>query len=48
MAGRKLEGLEVKAINEVLSWNKLITAAKEIDKNRILQMLKRFQVGIRK
>ena len=39
----EMSDLDVKMINEILSWNKLITAAKEIDNHLILRMLERFK-----
>jgi hypothetical protein len=35
--------LDMKMVNEILSWNKLISASKEIDQHLILHMLKRFK-----
>ena len=42
MGYRKVEELELKMINEVLSWQKLITASKDLDNHLILHMLSRF------
>ncbi len=47
MGYRKLEDIDVKFVNEILSWNKLITAAKDIDNKLILEMLTRFKDKVR-
>lgn len=39
----EMSEIEIKMINEILSWNKLISAAKEIDNHLILRMLERFK-----
>ena len=39
----EMSELDIQMINEILSWNKLITAAKEIDNHLILRMLERFK-----
>lgn len=39
----ELGDLDVKMVIEVLSWNKLINAATDIDSNLILHMLERFK-----
>jgi hypothetical protein len=43
MAYRELSELDIHMVNEILSWNKLISAAKEIDNHLILHMLERFR-----
>lgn len=43
MGYHEVSELDLKMINEFLSWNKLISAAKEIDNNLILHMLNRFK-----
>jgi hypothetical protein len=43
MGFKEIGDLELKMINEILSWNKLISQAEKIDNNLILTMLKRFQ-----
>ena len=40
---REITEFDLKTINEVLSWNKLISAAREIDSHLILHMLERFK-----
>lgn len=47
MGYRELTDLDVKMINEILSWNKLINAAKDIDNNLILHMLERFKNALK-
>jgi len=42
MGFKKLGDLDIKMINEILSWNKLISNAGKIDEKLILQMLSRF------
>jgi hypothetical protein len=39
----EMSEMDMKMINEILSWNKLISAAKEIDNHLILRMLERFK-----
>ena len=43
MAFHEISELDIKMVNEILSWNKLISNAKEIDNDLILQMLERFK-----
>lgn len=43
MSYRELSELDVKVINEILSWNKLINAEKDMDNSSILYMLERFK-----
>lgn len=43
MGYRKLEELDVKFVNEILSWNKLIAASKDLDHHLILHLLERFK-----
>lgn len=43
MAYKEINKIDVKMINEIISWNKLISGAKDIDKNLILFMLQRFK-----
>lgn len=43
MAYRKLEDIDIKFVNEILSWNKLINASRELDNHLILHMLSRFK-----
>lgn len=43
MGYHEISDLDIKMVNEFLSWNKLITAAKDIDNNIILHMLSRFK-----
>jgi len=43
MGLKKLGDLDFKMVNEILSWNKLISAAHEIDKKLILHLLTRFK-----
>jgi hypothetical protein len=46
MAYRELNELDIQMVNEVLGWNKLISAAKEIDNHLILHMLERFRAQL--
>lgn len=39
----EMSEMDIKMINEILSWKKLVTAAKEIDNHLILRMLERFK-----
>lgn len=48
MAYRELSDLDIKAVNEILSWNKLIARAEKIDNVLISQMLERFKRFIEK
>ncbi len=43
MAFCEMTEIDIKMINEILSWNKLISAAKGIDNHLILRMLERFK-----
>lgn len=43
MAFHEVSDLDIKMVNEFLSWNKLIAAAKDLDNNLILHMLSRFK-----
>ncbi len=43
MGFHEISDLDIKMINEFLSWNKLISAAKDLDNNIILHMLSRFK-----
>lgn len=43
MAFNEISDIDLKMINEVLSWNKLLKAEKDIDNKLILQMLDRFK-----
>lgn len=43
MGFKEVSDLDVKFVNEILSWNKLITNAEEIDEKLILHMLTRFK-----
>jgi hypothetical protein len=43
MAFHEVSELDIKMVNEMLSWNKLISAVKEIDSHIILHMLERFK-----
>jgi hypothetical protein len=47
MAYRKLEDIDVKFVNQILSWNKLISATKDLDNHLILQMLTQFKERVR-
>ena len=42
MAFHEVSELDIKMVNEMLSWHKLISAVKEIDSHIILHMLERF------
>jgi uncharacterized Fe-S cluster-containing MiaB family protein len=46
MGFREVSELDFKMVNEILSWNKLILAAKEVDRNLILHMLERFKTKV--
>jgi hypothetical protein len=43
MAFHEVSELDIKMVNEMLSWTKLISAVKEIDSHIILHMLERFK-----
>ncbi len=43
MGYHQVSDLDVKMVNEFLSWNKLISAAKDLDNQIILHMLGRFK-----
>ncbi len=43
MAFLEVSEFDIKMVNQILSWNKLISKAKEIDNNLILQMLESFK-----
>lgn len=43
MGYHEISDLDINMINEFLSWNKLISAAKDLDNNIILHMLARFE-----
>lgn len=46
MAFNEISNIDLKMINEILSWNKLLKADKDIDNLLILQMLDRFKQKI--
>lgn len=48
MAYKSLDDLDIKFVNEILSWNKLISASKEVDNHLILHLLSRFKSRIGK
>ena len=48
MAYQEISDLDVKMVNEFMSWNKLISGAKDIDNKLILKMLNRFKSGLTK
>jgi len=43
MAYRDITELDIKMVNEILSWNKLVSAARDIDNNLIIHILERFK-----
>jgi len=43
MAFRDITELDIKMVNEILSWNKLISASRDIDNNLIIHILERFK-----
>ena len=46
MGYRKVEDLDVKFVNEILSWNKLIEASPGLDNKLILEVLSRFKTKV--
>lgn len=46
MAYKELNDLDLKLVNEILSWNKLISAAKTIDNHLIMHLFSRFKKHI--
>lgn len=47
MAFRELDDLDLKMINEVLSWNKLVKAHKEVPNELVIELISRFRTVIK-
>ena len=47
MGFREVSELDLKMVNEILSWNRLISASRTIDKQLIMYMLERFKTALK-